>query len=458
MTAVQRTLPSFDSGATLPYADAIGWQDIANASVGGLWDRVACTLSAVAGSDAITATCTPPLTALRAGMAFWFTPADNTAAAPTLNVDGQGAVEVRDSDRIALGAGALIAGRLYILYYDGSYLIAYPAGRPADAGAGLPSGYLTGYGLAPQAGDPVNTIVVNPGAARSSDGTADIVMTVQRARVLNVAASPTGGGTGAMLVSANLAGTIDVAASSAAVTGHGTSFTTDFIVGDCVTSAGGQCRRITAITSDTAMTVESNFTIDENGVAYVRGGKARNSAYRVFTALKGGVGTVLPYASLRDVPVDLPPGFSALRRIGYVLTDAAAADRPFTQTGNYFELVTPITDFDAAKTFNTGIVDSAAPPLTIARYLVTAEPAGDGLSGDKLQLIVRSSAATGVTTATATIALNFTSSWVGNSTAIVDVPLDADAQFVMRLDGSGTTASLPITMALLGWFDMGLRP
>jgi len=96
--------------------------------------------------------------------------------------------------------------------------------------------------------------------------------------------------TNGILQSANLAGTVTVNSGSASVTGSGTSFTTSFVVGDVIyVNGASQGRRISVITSNTAMTVESNFSASSSGSTYKRGGLAPNTHYYVYlVSVSGG--------------------------------------------------------------------------------------------------------------------------------------------------------------------------
>lgn len=87
--------------------------------VTGLWDRSTITLSAVSGTNTITATATPALTgALGGSMNFILKPAATNTAAVTLNINSSGAVAVVDAEGGALTAGALRINANYLLHYD----------------------------------------------------------------------------------------------------------------------------------------------------------------------------------------------------------------------------------------------------------------------------------------------------------------------------------------------------
>lgn len=82
------------------------------------------------------------------------------------------------------------------------------------------------------------------------------------------------------------------ASSSTTITGSGTSFQTDFIVGDVV-SFGGTLRRITAIASQVSMTVDSSITITGSAIDLV----TTNIVEPEYTSLV----FPLPYYAIKDV-------------------------------------------------------------------------------------------------------------------------------------------------------------
>jgi hypothetical protein len=92
----------------------------------GLWnqtyDKLTHLLGTLGGSaNAATAQATPTLDARVAGQSYWYMPAaTNTAAAPTLNIDGTGAATLADADGADLPIGGVIGGRAYVLLDDGT--------------------------------------------------------------------------------------------------------------------------------------------------------------------------------------------------------------------------------------------------------------------------------------------------------------------------------------------------
>jgi len=74
------------------------------------------------------------------------------------------------------------------------------------------------------------------------------------------------------VVAGSLTGTISIDrdVDAKAVVGTTTAFTTELAVGDAIRTAGGQTRIVASITDDTNLTVTSDFTADETGVAITK--------------------------------------------------------------------------------------------------------------------------------------------------------------------------------------------
>lgn len=84
-------------------------------------DRASTPLTSVGGTaDAITASFTPADATLAAGRRFAMVAAATNTGAVTLALNGEAAVAVKNDDGDALGAGQIVADRLYGLYFDGT--------------------------------------------------------------------------------------------------------------------------------------------------------------------------------------------------------------------------------------------------------------------------------------------------------------------------------------------------
>jgi hypothetical protein len=133
--------------------------------------------------------------------------------------------------------------------------------------------------------------------------------------------------------STNLAGQVSVTAAGTTVSGTGTAFLTDYVVGDVIRTAGGQGRTITAITNNTALTVGTAWTSTESLVTYRRGGRASNTWYHLY-AISNGTLTNLIFSQRNvaggQVLTDLPSGYTSSRQLSFsVLTDASSNFKPF---------------------------------------------------------------------------------------------------------------------------------
>ena len=93
-------------------ADAVRFSQLQNFSTN--------TLITVAGTDTITGTVTPSLTAYAAGQQFSFVAAGTNTTAVTLNIDGVGVKSVTRAGTTALAAGDILTGQVAIVEYDGT--------------------------------------------------------------------------------------------------------------------------------------------------------------------------------------------------------------------------------------------------------------------------------------------------------------------------------------------------
>jgi hypothetical protein len=99
-------------GAGTAAADAVRFSQLQNFSTS--------TLITVAGTDTITGTVSPTLTAYTAGQIFSFVVGATNTAAVTLNIDGLGAKSVTRTGTVALVAGAMVTGQIALVEYDGT--------------------------------------------------------------------------------------------------------------------------------------------------------------------------------------------------------------------------------------------------------------------------------------------------------------------------------------------------
>jgi len=106
------------------------------------------------------------------------------------------------------------------------------------------------------------------------------------------------------------AGTISTVDTGFTATGVGTAFTTEYVVGDYILTAGGVNRKIAKIASDTSLTVDTAWGATENGVAHSRG--TRQIGTLTVSSTKFAVGnlvyfTVYPATASYSSPAELQP-------------------------------------------------------------------------------------------------------------------------------------------------------
>lgn len=93
------------------------------------------TLSSVSGTNTITATCAPAITAYAAGQFFTFVSAGANTGAVTLNINSLGAKAVTKEGTTALAAGEIASGAVVCVEYDGTrfQIVGGRSVQPLDA-------------------------------------------------------------------------------------------------------------------------------------------------------------------------------------------------------------------------------------------------------------------------------------------------------------------------------------
>lgn len=168
--------------------------------------------------------------------------------------------------------------------------------------------------------------------------------------------------------SSTLTGTISTSGSSTTITGVGTSFTTDFQVGDViypnVTGASG-ARRITAIGGNTTLTVESAVTLSSQ--AFKRGGEAPSTWYNLYAITDGTTpGLILSTRNVAagDTLADLPSGYSSSRQLSFAVRNNSSSNLlPFGVGAGwprrpYIQYNVSLSDLEGSTVGTTNIVNT----------------------------------------------------------------------------------------------------
>jgi len=80
----------------------------------------ATTIATVTGTDTLTGTLMPAITAYATGNLFSFVAANTNTGATTINLNSLGAKSITKQGTSALVAGDLVSGRVYLIEYDGT--------------------------------------------------------------------------------------------------------------------------------------------------------------------------------------------------------------------------------------------------------------------------------------------------------------------------------------------------
>jgi len=248
------------------------------------------------------------------GMEVSFFAANDNTGASTINVAGLGVKTILREDGVtALVSADILTTQLTKLLYDGTNfrLISRSLGFQALS---QPINLI----IQNNTGTPVSQMDIDADEVALDGGTTSF-----RAENVNLTMDLTSNGLVNGTEQVTETGTYST--SGTAVTGAGTAFNTEFVVGDVIWSdAKGEARRITLIGGATSMTLESAFGTDVSaGETVKRGGEAPNTHYHLYVTFDDT--TVGSFSSTRDdgSTVTFPAGVTFFRRVGPCRNDAS---------------------------------------------------------------------------------------------------------------------------------------
>jgi len=128
-----------------------------SATLGQVQSTVVKLIGSVSGTDTITGSLTPALTAYAAGQMFYFVAAGDNTGAVTININSLGAKNVTKDGTTALSAAEIKSGQTVVVVYDGTR---FQMVNPVVVGLiGATTSAKTALGIA--AGDSVTTGTLN---------------------------------------------------------------------------------------------------------------------------------------------------------------------------------------------------------------------------------------------------------------------------------------------------------
>jgi hypothetical protein len=204
--------------------------------------------------------------------------------------------------------------------------------------------------------------------ARNAANTDNIIISSSRVLDLNVVGALNGIAQGV-----ELGGTVD--STGTTVTGNGSSFGTDFIVGDVI-FANGEGRRVVAIAGET-ITVESRFTTDLAGATYQNGGLAPRTHYYIYACGHTTTpGYVLSTRSRKtgDTLINLPTGYSTdnVRQLLHTITTDTASNVVFAiYNNNFVNILSPQATSTVGSTSYVPVSTGYSVPKTANAAMVS---------------------------------------------------------------------------------------
>lgn len=197
-----------------------------------------------------------------------------------------------------------------------------------DIGIGNPKGFLY---CTPPVYTSASTFTVGSLNVRSSLDDGDIAKTAST--TVDIGTSGLNG-----LASGNITGTVSITNGSTNLTGSGTNFTSDLVVGDLV-KIGTAFYSIASITSSTVATLGQNAIQTLSGTTLQRGGENSNWWYFLYAVTNGTTpGLILSHRNMAagQSLADLPSGYTKYRQLPFaVRNDASGNFVPFFVTTGF---------------------------------------------------------------------------------------------------------------------------
>ena len=329
------SLFSLSSGTSAPSTTVAGmlWYDTTNAiikqrnaadsgwitlfAIGkqGLIDQDGSTVYAAdsVGSDSYAITLSPAPTAYANGQVFRFKAGTANTGACTLNVNALGAKTIKKAYNIDLADNDIAASQIVAVIYDGTN---FQLLSPVNTGI-YPIGF---QGSARAVYASTTTYTRATIHARDSGNTTDLRKTGSTTVDIT-----TTGLNGLARSTSNLTGTIAYNNASATVTGTGTAFTTDYVVGDTIWDQTNSVvvGTISVIGSNTSITLAANFSgTNQTGASHRRGARAGLSWWYEYAITDGTTpGLILSNRNVAggQTLVDLPSGYTLSRQLPFAI-------------------------------------------------------------------------------------------------------------------------------------------
>ena len=320
------------------------------------------------------ATLSPAITAYVTGQVFVVQFNAAAAGSDTINFNGLGAVNILYNGMATI-ANAWATNAILHLTYDGTNFNITGFLPSGSLNAETPQSYIEGMKTS-NGTDTTNDIDFAAGIARSSDNSLTMSNSSIMTKRKDADWAP-GTNQGGMPSTVTKTGTFGTTIT--AVTGIGSLFTTEFQIGDVLYSSTHSIgRRITVITDNLNMTIESAFPVDVVSDNVQINGQAPNCTYYFFAIAKNNGVTDFGFDTRVDASLLLADtavvanNFIKYRRVWANKTNSSNIWIQYRQRQDYGELITKeVLTTTAPSTGSRDAIETVA-PVSISEALMIA--------------------------------------------------------------------------------------
>lgn len=198
------------------------------------------------------------------------------------------------------------------------------------------------------------------------------------------------------------------------------------------------------LSSESTKQIDATWAAGDDAGGLFTGTVAINTQYGVFIIEKDSDGSIDAGFDTSATAANIPAGYTAYRRIGYVITDGSANILQFKQNGNDFELDTLVAELSAGVSASRALITLSVPPNTKAKLFAVMHDSATGAGS----AWVRPTHATDVAPALGNSQLNWDGAGDGAASAEIEVWADSSSQIAYR-----TTTNDGVTISTSGWMD-----
>lgn len=428
-------------------------------------------LISVSGTNTLVGTSPSPIVAYSAGQVFSFIASNTNTGAVTIDIDNLGAKDVCYDGSLVLAPGAIQAGKITTIEYDGTLFQLTNTMTPGQivpdtrinvasaATVNLSTAALNSRNINITGTTAITAFTVASGLVFFVRFDAALTLTNNASIVTNTGANIFTGAGDTCIIRSTAANTVEVLsysrASQTILRGYidgcimstaGSSATMSIAAGQATDSTGVALLNLSSSISKTT----SAWAVGTAQGGLDTGAIANSTWYYFYLIRRPDTGVVDVIFSTSSTSPTLPANYTQFRYIGAALTNGSGQWTSFVQDGNQFQWLSPVLDVSASSSGTSAVLRTLSVPRRRVRALMNVRFVV-GASG--AYLYISDPSTTDLAPSATVSPLMTVGTTAANSSLSVQVQCttNTSAQIRSRQDIGGASEILYI--ATLGWID-----